>query len=180
MAKTFLKMPLRVGIPSDAFLNYAKVYEPLGASQTFLAGAPVVWSSGYIVEGAQTPATAVDAFALKAATSGSAGAYQIPVLPCYHGLNVFANFLGAAGADNTLAAADLGNDFQLYYTATAGPGSTPLWFILDSSSGSEAVVMTSFYSDEQVPNQSETLAVAGDTNARCTFEVKTSVMGWLT
>lgn len=171
MAKTYTKGALGFGLPGDSYLEYGVVYLPEAASQTFLANAPVIWSSGYIAAGTSV-CTALIGFSLKAGNNSTAGAYNAEVIPCYAGLKVFGNFLGSAAADNVLAAADLGTSVQLALLTSN------YWYFLDSTS-TPGVILTSFESDQRVPNVSETVAVAGDTNARITGEVLASVNDWL-
>ncbi len=171
MAKTYTKAALGFGLPGDSYLEYGVVYLPEAASETFIANSPVKWSSGYITVGA-TSGAAIIGFALTAGHNGSAGANNVEVIPCYAGLKVFGNFLGAAAADNTLAAADLGVAYELALVTST------YWYFLDATS-TPAVIITSFESDQRVPNNSQTVAVAGDTNARITGEVLASVNDWL-
>lgn len=179
MPKTFRKQALAVAIPSDAYLGYVSRNLPEGASQTFVSSAPVVITAGFIVEGAN-PVTAVGLIALEAAhNNGVAGAVTVKVIPCYHGLVLFGNLLGAAAADNVLAATDLGLNVRLSRSATLLGAASPGWFFEDTAA-SVAVKITSFESDQRVPNNVETIAVAGDTNARLTGEVLTAVMNFLT
>lgn len=177
MAKTYPKQALAVSIPSDAWLGYNTRYVPEGASQTFVSSSPLVFSSGYLVVGA-TPTTAIAAFALQAGSNTTAGAVNVPVLPVYNGVVIFANFLGAAAADNVIAAADLGGSFDLDLSATLLGASSPGWYIEDGAA-SACIKITSFASDYIFPNISETVAVVGDTNARVTGEVVDSVYAWV-
>jgi hypothetical protein len=177
MAKTYGKQALAVSVPSDAWLGYNTRYAPEGASQTFVSSSPLVFSSGYLVVGAD-PTTAIACFSLQAGHNTTAGAYNIPVLPAYNGLVLFGNFLGAAAADNVLAAADMGASFDLKLSSTLLGASSPGWYILDAAA-SACVKITSFASDMVLPNSSETVAVAGDTNARVTAEVVDSVYAWV-
>lgn len=172
MAKTFTKGALGFGMPGDSYLEYAVLYSPEAASQTFLTASPVIWSSGYLAIASTDPVTSLIGFSLQAGSNVAAGSATTKWIPCYAGLKVFGNFLGAAAADNTLAAADLGTTRDLTVLASN------YWYILDAGAA-PGVIITSFASDQRVPNNSETVAVAGDTNARITVEVLASVNDYL-
>lgn len=171
MAKTYTKAALGFGLPGDSYLEYSVLYSPEAASETFLTAAPVKWASGYITAGTSV-CTALTGFSLQAGSNVAAGAATVKWIPCYAGLKVFGNFLGAAAADNVLAAADLGTSVQLALLAST------YWYFLDDTN-TPGVILTSFESDQRVPNNSEVLAVAGDTNARLTGEVLASVNDYL-
>lgn len=177
MAKTYPKQALAVSFPSDAWLGYNTRYVPEGASQTFVSSSPVVFSSGYIVAAA-SPSTAIAAISLQAGSNTTAGAVNIPVLPAYNGLVLFLNFLGAAAADNVLAAADMGTSFELEVDSNLLGTGLAGWYLQDATVA-PSVKITSFASDYIFPNNSEVVAVAGDTNARVTGEVIDSVYAWV-
>lgn len=177
MAKTYPKQALVVGFPSEAWLGYNTRYVPEAASQTFVSSSPVVFASGYISTAAN-PASAIAGFSLQAAHNSTAGAYQMPVLPALNGVVVFGNFLGSAAADNLLAAADLGVAYNLALSSTLLGASSPGWYIEDGV-GTASTKITSFASDYVFPNNSEVVAVAGDTNARVQGEVIDSVYAWV-
>jgi hypothetical protein len=181
MAKTFRKQALAVAFPSDAYLGYVSVNLPEGASQTFVSSAPVLITAGLIVEAANPVAAAagVSLIALEAGhNNGVAGAVTVKVIPCYPGLVLLGNLLGAAGVDNVLAVADLGANHTLARSATLLGATSPGWFFEDAA-GVKSIKITNFASDQRVPNSTETIAVAGDTNARLTGEVLTAANGYL-
>lgn len=171
MAKTFTKGALGFGMPGDSYLEYAVLYSPEAASETFLTAAPVKWASGYLTAGT-SQCVALTGFSLNAASNTTAGAVNTKWIPCYAGLKVFGNFLGSAAADNVLAAADLGGSFGLALLTST------YWYFIDDT-GTPGVIITSFESDQRVPNNSSVIAVAGDTNARVTGEVLASVNDYL-
>lgn len=80
----------------------------LGASQTFIKGALVVWSSNYIVECSAAP-TAIYGIALEDATSGTAGTYDCLIQP----LKADAIYKFDLVDADTLAQADLGEGLGL-------------------------------------------------------------------
>lgn len=170
MAKTYLKGSIKPFTPNAAMLDVLRVTLPEAASQTFIASAPVVFSSGYIAVGSD-PVTTVHGFALEAAHNSTAGAYRIQIIPAAPGmfLHLFGNLLTTAAADNVLAATDLGTTMNINYEATGGSDSGPIWHLGDSTSNA-GVKVVSFDHDPAyiVQGQSEVRAVAGDTNARVT------------
>lgn len=178
MAKTFAKSALSVVIPSDAYLGFASRHALEGSTQTFVSSAPVVLTAGYIVAAAN-PATAVYGFALEAGHNITQGTQQIKFLPCYHGLEINANFLGSAAADNDIVVADWGLAVRIALSATLLGASSPGWYLEDTGS-TQAAKISDFKSDVLVPNSSETRAFAGDTNARVRAVVLTSVNSFLT
>jgi len=178
MAKTFVKQAMSLRIPSDAFLGFASMSELEGSTQTFVSSAPLVITSGYLVEAAD-PATAIAGFSLEAGHNITAGTQLVKFLPAVHGLQINANFLGSAAADNVLAATDYGLAVRIAKSATLVGGATAGWYFEDTGS-TQAAKIISFESDQIVPNQSQTRAVAGDTNARLRGVVLTSIVSWLT
>lgn len=172
MAKTFRKEQLSVYLLQENTLQYATRTLPEGASQTFVAGAPVVVTSGLVVEAAN-PATAIAAFAMKAGQN-TTGAFS-KVVPVIDGVAFYANFLAAAGADNVLAAADvMGSGFDFGKGAYGADGSV-IWVILDSAAAA-AVKIVGLDTDQVVPNvQNNSYAEVGDTNARVSAIVLDSI-----
>lgn len=178
MAQTFVKRTISPKMPTDAMLAVAPLYIPEGASQTFKACSPLVFSSGYLVTASGT-VESVEAFALEDGHNGSAGAYKVKVLPAVSGVHAYGNLLTTAAADNTLAATDLGAKVQLLYSATAGVGSTPIWYFGDSAS-TPCFKIVSFTPDPDhiIPNVSTIDAASGDTNARVFAVLLGSAADW--
>jgi len=164
MAKTFIKRTLAPRMGYEAALQIAATYLPEGSSQTFLDGSPLIFSSGLMVVATGT-VEVVAAFALENGHNNTGA--KIKCLPALIGVGAYGSFLATNAADNTLATADLGVKVQLLYGATAGAGSTPIWFWGDSAS-TPAAKIVSFTGDPEhiLPNQSELDAANGDTNAR--------------
>lgn len=172
MAKTYSKGQLKVAMPNDAALGVLALYLPEAASQTALNGSPFIFSSGYLTV-ATEPVEAVAAFSLEDAHNGATdGLYKLKICPAYQGLHAWGNLLTTAGADNVLAASDLGADVQLVFT-------TPYWHFGDSASN-PCFQIVQFKPDPEFipPNQSETEAVAGDTNARVLGSMHNSAAVW--
>lgn len=178
MSQTFTKRTLSPRMGYGAAMDLAALYIPEGASQTFKDGAPLVFSSGLLVEASGT-VQLVDAFALEDGhnTTGS----KIKVLPAVPGVHAYGNLLTTGAADNVLATADLGGKVQLLYDATAGIGSTPIWFFGDSSS-TPAFKIVSFTPDAEhlAPNSDVIDAANGDTNARVFAALLASAANWVT
>lgn len=180
MAKTYIKGQLAVEMPGDVSLAVWVMSLPEAASQTFKNGSPLVFSSGYLATASGT-VESVEAFALEDAHNGTAGEYDIKCCPALHNTHCFGNLLTTGAADNVLAATDWGVKVQLLYNATAGAGSTPIWFFGDSASN-PCFKVVDFKGDAQYlpANQSELRAAAGDTNARVKGVLLTSAADWAT
>lgn len=175
MAKTYPKQALRVFAPNDATLGAVSEYFLEGATQTFLENSPVVMTGGYIVAAAD-PVTAVFGIVLEDAHNDLAdGTHKVRLVPVNQQVGIYANFLGAGAANNVLAAADLGLDRDLEYDANALGTGLPGYYVQDSAA-SAAVNIFSFNNDWPYPNSIESIAVAGDTNARISAVFLNSVV----
>ena len=181
MAFTFPKQRLScVRLDQPNMAPYVREHDE-GVSETFVTGAPVVITAGLIVEGA-SPATDIYGFSVRAGQNLAAPTRRAEFIPVVDGLEFFANFLGAAGADNVIAAADYsvaaGRDLE---KANILPGAVEAWYVLDAAVAA-SVRMTSDRSDytrnagEENPGTAR--VVVGDTNARPTFVVLASVRSW--
>lgn len=179
-AKTHQIRAVGVAIQSHPALSYAAQWEPEGASQTFAAGTPVVWSSGLLV--ASTSAIETDAgnkvtgLALEAGNNAAAATTNLcKFLPAVDGIVFSANLLTGDGADNVLAAADLGQGATQALRAKSGLITTSVtdWFLDDADTNGTQIV--SFRPDIILPNLDVTRAEAGDTNARVGFVFVTGV-----
>lgn len=180
MAKTFLKQALAACSPSDAWLSLVTTNLPEGINQTFVNGAPLVFSSGYLIEatvGGDVVTSAIAGFSMNAGHNTAAGTYDVQMVPVVPGVHFHANFMGAAGIDNVLAAADLGTTRDIGYSATFLGAASPGYFIADSG-GTVRCKIISFESDSVVANSTETKAVAGDTNARVRGVILAAANGW--
>lgn len=172
---TYPKRGLGVVFPQNSELGYAVEYQPEAASQTFVTGAPVVFASGLIAEGA-APVTALWGFSQEAGhnTTGA----KVKVCPAFHGLRFFANFLatGDAGGDNAIAAADLDAAGFEIYKAAVGPSSSVIWFVQDDATA-KAAKMASLQSDIVLPNVIIPYGIVsvGDVNARVQWTVLDAV-----
>lgn len=176
MANTYSKRQLVVA-GDNSFLAYHIRNIPEAASATFVSGAPVAWSSGYIAACADPVASAsLVGFAQRAGRNGSsAGDYESEVLLAFPGMLIYANLLGAAGADNAVAATDLGTDFDIADDAV-GPGSTVIHYAADES-GDVTIQMVSRYGDQPIPNISGSEKwAASDVNPRALFQVLNSAL----
>lgn len=180
MAITFPKQQMAVYQPDDAWLGMVTQYLPEGASQTFVDGAPVIFSSGYIIIHATSDPITEDiaGFAQEAGHNTTAGAKQVGVVPCIPGIHLHANFLGAAAADNVLAQTDLGITRDLDYSATLLGAASPGYYIEDAAANA-TVKIVSFKSD-YTPSvgTNQVQAAAGDTNARLRAAVLVDKCAW--
>lgn len=180
MATTWIKRTLTVHIPDAAALETLPLYLLEASSQTFLAGSPLVFSSGYIAV-ASDPVESMHAIAMEDAHNITAGTQRVKVVPVSIGANVhlFGNLLTTAAADNVLAATDEGTKMQINYEATGGAGSVPIWHFGDSTSN-PGVKVVAFQADPGFlpPNSEVVRPIAGDTNARVLAVVLDSAADW--
>lgn len=174
---TFPKLGLTLRETGNSFLSFASRKLPEGASQTFVPHAPVVLTSGLIVQAA-SPATAVLGFALEAGSNGSAGAKRVPVVPAIDGITVFGNCMLPSVANETLAAADLGATRRLVLGATFISATRPGWYFEDDSND-QGVRIVSFQTDTFLPNVVDpSFAVVGDINPRVEAVVLAAIRTW--
>lgn len=183
MADTYPKLPLRLNRPDNPFLSYAVRELEEGASQTFVEDAPVVCTSGLIVEAAN-PVTAVFGFALRAGRNGTAAQYLAEFLPATPDLEIFGNLLDdtdAVANDHTFARADVGNDFNMEKDAILADGSTA-WFFSDDTSSGEAIRIVNTKSDFVHTEASGTggreRPAVGDLNPRLTATVLSAIIAY--
>lgn len=173
---TFPIRGLHIYLLNDRDLSDAVIRLPEGQSQTFVTGAPVVVTGGFVVAAA-SPATAIFGFAMDSGSNtGSDGDTRVRVLPVSDDVRLVANFLATGGTTNTLAAADLGASFELELGSGIQPDGSDAWFVADQAV-SPSVLMESFETDTFPTNTvNNTFAAAGDDDARVTFRVLSSVM----
>ncbi len=165
MAKTYPKRGIQVFAPNDAYLSSVSVYLPEGQTQTFEGVNPIVVTSGYVVLAAD-PVTSVMGICVEDAHNSAAdGTYNVRVIPVSQDVGVYANFLGNAAADNVLAAADLYLSRDFEYDANMISAGVGGWYVEDGAA-SVSVKIVSFNSDIAIPNNAQSEAEAGDTNAR--------------
>lgn len=162
MAITHTKARLEPIVHDDVLLSLITRRLPEGASQTFKSHSPVALSSGLVVAFV-APATALLAGFALSDGSNTTGAYTDVVL-AVGGLEIEANFLGSAAADNVLAAADLGGKFDLLSSSTLINGALPGWYISDATA--DPSVRICEFPPVRVANSTSTRTAAGDTNAR--------------
>lgn len=181
MAKTFQKQALAAYSPSDAWLSLVTTNLPEAATQTFVNGAPIYMVGGYVTVcglAGTIVNTAIAGFSMEAGHNDvAAGTHSVQIVPNVPGMHFHATFLGAAAADNILAAADLFLNRDLGYVATLLGAASPGYYIQDAAAGA-VLKIVSFESDQVVQNSSETKAVAGDTNARVRGVILAANSGW--
>lgn len=172
MAKEYQFRPLKVlGGTDDPAIAYPARYALEGASQTFKAGAPLKWASGYLVTASTNPTAngtdeMIAGFALEDGHNSTAGAYEVQYLPCIPGsIAIEGNLLTTAAADYVLLATDYGAAVDLVLDGTTG-----YWYFITAADVYGFGRIVSFKTSELVPNSNEVVAVAGDTNARVRVE----------
>lgn len=175
---THTKRRMRLGPgQADSMFLIERVSAPEGASQTFKAGAPLVWSSGALIE-ATAPPAAIAAFALEDAHNNAvAGAATVSVMPCRPGTEFYSNLLANAAANHTFAQADMGLTFQLQKAAYITGDATQYWHVARVTTGNVAAKPVSQVGDES-PFADAGPAKVGDINARLLFVVKDSAAAW--
>src|ERR1043166_4989332 len=98
-------------------LNTTPLYSgPLGASQSFKKGAPLIYTSGYLVVAASAPIDTDDnivGFAAEDATSGSAGVYTMHYVPAIPGVIFEGTLEDATNFDHALVATNLGLSYVI-------------------------------------------------------------------
>jgi len=176
MAKTFPKRALGVRLEDSPVLGYAARWEPEGASQTYPAGSPVVFTSGYVVEAAN-PVLAIMGFAIEAGHNTTAGAALAKFLPAYDGLIFYGNLLASSAADRTLVATDLGSSFRIAKDSNLLGTGLPGWYI-EATGTTTACKIVSFRADLVVPNEVNDRAAVGDTNPRVGAIALDSIRQW--
>ena len=173
MPNTYPIKQIGLRIHQEPCLSYAVREIPEGATQTYPAPAPVVLTAGLIVQAAD-PATAIFGFAVEAGANTTGGVTR--VVPAVAGLSFFSNFLTAAGATNTLAAADLGITRDLHTSDVLPP--TPLtavWHAADATAA-DSIRIIAFESDIILNNLEGTgTPVATDVDARIECVVLNSI-----
>jgi hypothetical protein len=136
---------------------------PEGATQTWPAGSPVAISSGLAVVFVAPTTAKLAGFALSEGHNLAAG-QDAEVVLARSPVEVEVSFLGAAAADNVLAAADYGSKFDLLSSATLINSADPGWYLSDATAD-PALRITQF-PPIRVPNSENSRTTAGDTNAR--------------
>lgn len=181
MAITFKKDQLGVTARNSDHLSPVAEKFLEGASQTFLAGSLVKFTGGYILVAAAVntapAAGSLFGIALEDAHNGTAGANYITVVRFEPTHEIYANLLGAAAADLTLAITHLGADVDLLWaTNYLGTGISG-WFA--TAGGGATAEVVSFRGD-QVPSPAGRLptneAQVGDINARVRVRIKPAVL----
>src|SRR5262245_14573368 len=132
MAVTHVKNRLEVIVHDATMLESITREWPEGASQTFLAGAPLKLVSGLALKFVTPTDGKLAGFALSDGHNVASGA-SVTVIPAFPHIEIECNFLGAAAADNVLAAADFGNKFDLLESTTLIGGDTAGWYISDAT-----------------------------------------------
>lgn len=175
MANTYGKLPLRVSVPSNSFESLIERSWPEGASQTFPVGSPLKLASGLALVFVNPTDAGIAAFALTAASGTTNNATK--VLLATPDVEIEANLLGSAAADQVLAAADLGKAYDLASNANLLGTGAAGWYI-QATTSDVAVRINDFRSDITIPNQNASFPAVGDTNARVKARVEKTKSLW--
>lgn len=173
MALTWQKAPLRLFGLSNSFLSLVEREIPEGASQTFVTHSPIKIASGLAVEWTSGTDIAFWSCGSGQNTTGAKGMFYFATPD----IGIEANFLGAAAADNVLAAADFGITRDIAKGNLLG-AANDAWYIQDSADG-VMVKICQFHTETKVPNELPSLRpAAGDTNARLRALPLISKLDW--
>lgn len=178
MAKTFPTEALGVNPLHDPVLGFITCRYLEGANQTWPAGSPVKFASGFVAEWVSVADADIAGFVMTAGHNAAAGANPVDVVLAHQQIWIEANFLGASAADNVLAQADLGierdlvKDANLLGTGEAG------WYIKDAADGAAVIIAEFDSAPVYHPNVEGYRPVAGDINARIRAAVKPGVSLW--
>lgn len=172
MAQTFDTHGLKATTPGQPSASWLRQNLPKASATAFPIG-PIKLASGLVVVWVNPSDADIFAFALKAGVSGDT---EVECMYATPDVILEANFLGSAGVDNVLAAADLGLSRDLTKVTdltSAGDG----WCVTDTSSD-VAVDIVEFASQQIPPTNVNEAPVAGDTNARIRAHVRPGVSAW--
>jgi hypothetical protein len=187
MAYTYPIKHLRVREMTHGFLTTYVRYAEETASQTFVQGAPLVYSSGLLTEGSD-PAGATNGilgFANRPGQNLATPLRLAEFIPATDGVEFWANFLAAAGASTTgataIAVADIDTGLPLAKASVLPPDSTAMWYIEDTSS-TDSVKIVSTLSDHVQPASGDRpgadRVAMGDANARVLCVVLDAARAW--
>lgn len=170
MAVTFNKDILRPVFPQDAFLNWASLYGPEAATQTFVYGDVLEMNANYL-QICGSPAGGAGnrlwGIALQSGNNaGVAGTYNIKYFPLLPGACAIVNCLAAAAANHVLAAADFGAQYELTRSATLVGGTDPGWYLNSAAAVTKSNTIVSFFGDQPTTSNYAQEGRVGDTNAR--------------
>lgn len=178
MAKTFQTLGLKPTTPGQPSASWLRQTLPKASATTFPVGSPIKMASGLVLEWVNPSDADIVAFAVAAGVNGDTEVECIYAMP---DVILEATFLGAAAADNVLAAADLwisgGRDLlkaaNLLGTGVAG------WYISDAAADAGVDIVAFDYSPNLFPTGPEAYKPeAGDTNARVRAHVRPGVSAW--
>lgn len=157
---TWPKRPMRAVLPTNSWMSLLERRLPEADSQTFPVGAPLKNSSGLVAEWDSGDIIGLSATAGQN-TTGDIYTNLYLLVP---GVELEANFLGSAAADNVLAAADVMGKFDIASSATLLGTGKPGWYIQDSTSAT-MVRICELPGVVGLPQSMESLVAVGDTNA---------------
>lgn len=183
MANEHQVRALGSSVMNHPMLGFAAQWEPEGASQTFAAGTPVVWSAGLLV--ASTSAIETDAankvtgLAVEAGHNAAAGVTNLcKFIPAIDGVVFYGNLMTGDGADYVFEAAALGHGETQALRSKSGLITTSVtdWFLDDADTNGTQVVSTR--PDIVLPNVDPVRGTVGDTNIRVGFVFVTGVRSY--
>lgn len=157
------KARLEVIVHDAVMLELITRRVPEAASQTFKLNAPIKLASGLAAEFVNPADALLAGYALTDGQNLASGGVTDIVLALPH-VEIEANFLGNAAADNVLAAADLGGPFDLAKSATLLGASAPGWYLSDTTA--DVAFRMSGFPPIRKANSENSRTLAGDTNAR--------------
>ena len=174
MAKTFPTLGLKATTPRQPNASWLRQDIPKASATTFVQGAPIKLASGLALEWVNPSDADIWAFSMAAAVDGETTVEAMYATP---DVVLEANFLGAAAADNVLAAADRGLSRDLLKAANLLGTGEAGWYISDAAADA-GVIICEFESQYVFPTTNESAAVVGDTNARLRAFVIPGVSAW--
>lgn len=165
MATTWPRRASYPTVPSNSYISLIERNNGLmGASQTFVAGAPLSYSSGLLVVFVNPTTAKIAAWASESA-SGVINS-RLKYILATPEVEIEANLLATSAGTYTLLATDLGTALDLAVSATLEGTGLPGWYIAKTTSD-PSVTVSEFYSDIVPPQKaSPTFPAAGDIDAR--------------
>lgn len=177
MAQTWPKVPMTAMMPSNSFMSLVERRVPEAASQTWNVGALLNYSSGLYQKWSSGDIAAIACQDGQNTTGAFTNVYLI--VP---GVELQANFLGSAAADNVLAAADHGGAFDVAEGANLLGTGVAGFYVQDSTSAAKVRIL---FGTEGVGglecsagDRTQTYVAAGDTNAIVRAIPLISVLHW--
>jgi hypothetical protein len=160
MAFTWPKRSMTAVLPTNSYLSLAERRVPEAASQTYPTGALLNYSSGLYAKWSSG-----DLAALSCQEGQNTSGAFTNVYLLFPGIELEANFLGSAAADNVLAAADHGTAFDIAEGANLLGTGEAGWYVQDSTSATKVRIIFGGEGCVHNPQAETSYVTAGDTNA---------------